>query len=211
MTTDVFLAKEPQMRIALVLLASLALADAAAAQSVTSAFEGFSGRSNEPVNVEADNLEVREKDQAAVFSGNVQVVQGDSTLKSKELTIYYYGENDRAQGQPAATRPTQGETKGPQGTPATPQGRDIRRLEAEGNVVVTSKDQRATGQRGVFDMPSNTVTLTGGVVVSQGGNVIRGDRLHVDLTSQRSRIESAAGGGRVQGVFKPGSRDGAQR
>jgi len=73
-------------------------------------------------------------------------------------------------------------------------------------VVVTSKEQKATGQHGVFDMPSNTVVLTGGVVVSQGDNVIRGDRLHVDLTTQRSRVESAAGGGRVQGVFKPAQR-----
>ncbi|MFD1331041.1 LptA/OstA family protein [Methylopila musalis] len=200
------------MRIAFVLASSLLLTSAAAAQSVTSAFEGFSGRSNEPVNVEADNLEVREKDQAAIFSGNVQVVQGDSTLRSKQLTIFYYGDQNKPAA-PAAdkSRPTQGATSGPAGTPAAPQGRDIRRLEAEGNVVVTSKDQRATGQRGVFDMPSNTVTLTGGVVVSQGENVIRGDRLHVDLTTQRSRIESAGGGGgRVQGVFKPGNREGGR-
>lgn len=204
------------MRIAYVLTASLLLTSAAAAQSVTSAFEGFSGRSNEPVNVEADNLEVREKDQAAIFSGNVQVVQGDSTLRSKQLTIFYYGDQNKpaagaAGGQEQQARPTQGATSGPAGTPSAPQGRDIRRLEAEGNVVVTSKDQKATGQRGVFDMPSNTVTLTGGVVVSQGENVIRGDRLHVDLTTQRSRIESAGGGGgRVQGVFKPGNREGGR-
>lgn len=201
------------MRIALAMLASLVLTTAASAQSVTSAFEGFSGRSNEPVNVEADNLEVREKDQAATFTGNVQVVQGDSTLRSKELTIFYYGDAGKpADGKsPQQPQPKQGATSGPAGTPSAPQGRDIRRLEAEGNVVVISKDQKATGQRGVFDMPSNTVTLTGGVVVSQGDNVIRGDRLHVDLTSQRSRIDSAAGGGRVQGVFKPGARDGAAR
>ncbi|GLK77015.1 hypothetical protein GCM10008171_22690 [Methylopila jiangsuensis] len=201
------------MRIAFVLTASLLLTSAASAQSVTSAFEGFSGRSNEPVNVEADNLEVREKDQAAIFSGNVQVVQGDSTLRSKQLTIFYYGDQNKpaAGGADDKSRPTQGATSGPAGTPSAPQGRDIRRLEAEGNVVVTSKDQKATGQRGVFDMPSNTVTLTGGVVVSQGENVIRGDRLHVDLTTQRSRIESAGGGGgRVQGVFKPGNREGGR-
>ena len=203
------------MRIVFALLATLAVSSAASAQSVTSAFEGFSGRSNEPVNVEADNLEVREKDQAAIFSGNLQVTQGDSTLKSRELTIFYYGDQNQPGQKPAAAgaapRPTQGATSGPAGTPSAPAGRDIRRLEAEGNVIVTSKDQRATGQKGVFDMPSNTVTLTGGVVVSQGDNVIRGDRLHVDLTSQRSRVESAAGGGRVQGVFKPGARDGAAK
>lgn len=195
------------MRIVLAVLATLALSTAASAQSVTSAFEGFSGKSDQPVNVEADNLEVREKDQAAVFTGNVQVVQGDSTLRSKELTIFYYGDQDRRPAaKPGDAAPKQGATSGPAGTPAAPQGRDIRRLEAKGSVVVTSKDQRATGEQGVFDMPTNTVTLTGGVVVSQGENVIRGDKLHVDLTTQRSRIESGASGGRVQGVFRPAQR-----
>lgn len=82
----------------------------------------------------------------------------------------------------------------------------IRRLEARGGVVVTQKDQTATGDTGIFDMRSNTVTLAGNVLVTQGQNVLRGDRLIVDLTSGVSRVESGkAGQGRVQGLFMPGS------
>jgi lipopolysaccharide export system protein LptA len=56
-------------------------------------------------------------------------------------------------------------------------------------------------------MKSNTVVLSGKVVVSQGQNVLRGDRLVVDLTAQTSRLESARGGsGRVQGLFLPGTK-----
>jgi lipopolysaccharide export system protein LptA len=74
-------------------------------------------------------------------------------------------------------------------------------------VVVTQKDQTATGELGIFDMKSNTVTLTGNpVVMTQGQNVLRGDRLVVDLTSGVSRVESGKNGqGRVQGLFQPGS------
>ena len=83
----------------------------------------------------------------------------------------------------------------------------IKRLEAHGGVVVTQKEQTATGDLGIFDMKANTVTLTGNpVVMTQGQNVLRGEKLVVDLTSGVSRVELNKGGqGRVQGLFQPGS------
>jgi lipopolysaccharide export system protein LptA len=72
-------------------------------------------------------------------------------------------------------------------------------------VVVTQKDQTATGSLGIFDMKTNTVDLTGDVLMTQGQNMLRGDRLIVDLTSGVSRVESGKNGqGRVQGLFQPG-------
>jgi lipopolysaccharide export system protein LptA len=73
-------------------------------------------------------------------------------------------------------------------------------MEARGHVVVVQNDQVATGDHGDFDMRSNTVTLTGHVVVAKGENVLRGSKLVVNLTSGVSRMES--GSGRVEGVFK---------
>ena len=54
-------------------------------------------------------------------------------------------------------------------------------------------------------MRTNTVTLTGNVVVTQGQDVLRGQRLVVDLTSGVSRMES--GGGRVEGLFQSNRRN----
>lgn len=189
------------MRLTLAAFAVLAFAVPAAAQqqgAVTSAFSGFSTKSNDPVNVEADNLEVRDQDQTAIFSGNVQLKQGGSIVNSRKLTIYYY---QKGQG-PKAEGPKQGETAGHQGDNKPETGRDIRRMEAEGDVVVTQRNQRATGARGVFDVQANKVELSGGVTVSQDDNVIKGDRLKVDLNTQTSRVEGG-GTGRVQGVFNP--------
>ncbi len=170
----------------LIILAALLLYGPAYAQEgVTSAFDGFSGRGEHPVNIEADRLDVQELQQNAIFSGNVVVVQGTSTLRTNKLTIFY--EKDGGQKAPAA----------PDGDVVT--GRQIKRLEAEGNVIVTSGEQRAIGDRGVFNMASNTAQLFGNVVVTQGPNVLRGDVLHVDLTTQKSRVESKTG--RVQGTF----------
>jgi len=72
----------------------------------------------------------------------------------------------------------------------------IRRMEGRGGVVVTQKDQVATGDAGEFDVQTNTVTLTGNVVVTRGQDVLRGQRLVVDLTNGVSRVDS--GRGRVE-------------
>jgi lipopolysaccharide export system protein LptA len=171
-----------------ILAALLLVAPARAQEGVTSAFEGFSGRGEQPVNIEADRLDVQEQQQTATFSGNVVVVQGTSKLQTNKLTIFYEKSGGNQPAQPA-----------PEGDVVT--GRQIKRLEAEGNVIVTSGEQRASGNRGVFNMATNKAQLLGNVVVTQGLNVLKGDILHVDLTTQTSRVESTNNGGRVQGVF----------
>ena len=74
----------------------------------------------------------------------------------------------------------------------------IKRLEAKGSVVVTQKDQVVTGETAIFDTKANLITMLGGVVLTQGKNVLRGDRLLVDMTTGVSRVESD--NGRVQGA-----------
>jgi len=71
-------------------------------------------------------------------------------------------------------------------------------------VVVTQRDQTAVGDKAIYDTKSNSIMLLGSVVVTQGKNVIRGDKLWVDLETGVSRVESPAGqGGRVEAVFMP--------
>jgi lipopolysaccharide export system protein LptA len=68
--------------------------------------------------------------------------------------------------------------------------------------VVVQKDQNATGDAATFNMRENTVTLVGNVVVTRGTDVLRGQRLVVDLTSGVSKMDQ----GRVEGLFKSGSQ-----
>ena len=44
---------------------------------------------DEPIQIESDKLEVREKENMAIFSGNVSVVQGPTLLKAGKLTVFY--------------------------------------------------------------------------------------------------------------------------
>lgn len=161
------------------------------------ALQGFSQNRNQPVQIDAATLEVRDKDKVATFSGDVRVKQGDTGLRCKSLLVFYEQDGEGAKGA-EKTSTMQAATPGPGGQ------QKIKRLEARGSVVVTQKEQTATGELGIFDMKTNTVTLTGNVVMTQGQNVLRGEKLVVDLTSGVSRVESGKNGqGRVQGLFQP--------
>src|SRR4030081_3076805 len=173
-----------------------------AVSGVPNAMQGFSQNRDQPIQIEAASLEMRDKKKEATFSGNVKVVQGDTTMTSKALVVFY--DQSSAAPAPAAKNakgaPIQSATPGPGGSSS------IRRLEARGSVVVTQKDQIVTGETAIFDTKSNQVTMQGGVVLTQGQNVLRGDRLLVDMTTGVSRVESDTG--RVQGLFQSSGQGG---
>jgi len=75
----------------------------------------------------------------------------------------------------------------------------IKKFEASGGVVVTAKDQIATGQTGVFDMAANLATLNDNVVLTQGNSVIKGKKLIVDMKTGVARVEGSGG---VSSIFQ---------
>jgi lipopolysaccharide export system protein LptA len=127
-----------------------------------------------PIEITADRLDVVQPERLATFTGNVDAVQGDMVLSADLLRVYY----NNSDGQDAA--------------PTAVGGGSIRRIEAEGNVFLSSPRQTAQGKRGVYDVASDQLTLNGSVVLTQGDDVIRGDRLVVDLASGHSRVLAAA-------------------
>src|SRR5205809_3706701 len=153
------------------------------------ALQGFSQNRDEPVKIRAASLEFRDKDKMATFTGDVYVLQGDTEMHCKVLVVFYEEET--------GARAVKTAEPGPSGD------RQIRRIEAKGNVVVVQKDQNATGDSATFNMRENTVTLVGNVVVTRGADVLRGQRLTVDLTSGVSKMD----GGRVDGIFQAGPRN----
>jgi lipopolysaccharide export system protein LptA len=201
---------------AIAMIASGEAGAQSAVQGVPNAMQGFSQNRDQPIQIEAATLEMRDKKKEATFSGNVKVIQGDTTMTSKTLVVFYDSNpaappapaagtappaNAKAVPAKAAAAPMQSATPGPGGSSS------IRRLEARGNVVVTQKDQVVTGETAVFDTKTNLVTMLGGVVLTQGKNVLRGDRLMVDMTTGVSRVESDSG--RVQGLFQSSGQCGS--
>lgn len=167
---------------ALVVLAP-AMPTPAAAQQGTGAFSGLGSGSQEPIRIDADRLDVFEREGRAVYAGNVVAVQGDTTMRCSTLSIYF----------------TRGDAAGGGGEG----GDQIERIECDGPVTILSQDQVATGNRAVYERRQARVVLTGDVALSQGQNVTRGERLVYDIDAGVANIE-AGGQQRVRGLFVPG-------
>jgi lipopolysaccharide export system protein LptA len=138
--------------------------------------------SAQPIDIEADRLEVEQNNEMATFLGNVDVKQGVMTLKSDTLKVFYsVGDNDAGAGQA------------------------IRRIEAEGNVFITSPEETAQGDRGVYDLLGRRIELFGNVVLTQGENVVRGSKLDIDLETSVATVTAGEDqqGGRVKALFVP--------
>src|SRR5258708_39515724 len=122
--------------------------------------QGFSQNRDQPIQIEAASLEMRDKKKEATFAGNVKVVQGDTTMTSKSLVVFYDAGADKA-APPAGTKvaakaaPVQAATPGPGGASSS------KRLEARGNVGVTPKEQVVTGDHTVVDTKSDLSTKPG--------------------------------------------------
>jgi lipopolysaccharide export system protein LptA len=154
------------------------------------ALQGFAQNRDQPVKIDASQLEVRDKDKVATFSGGVKVVQGDTTMRAKSLAVFYDGEGSTANALTAAKPGPSGQQR-------------IKRLEARGGVKVCQDEQVATGDSGIFDMQSNTVTLLGNVVLTKGMNVLKGEKLTVNLGSGAAKIEGGINGGGVSALLLP--------
>ncbi len=145
--------------------------------------------SNAPVNFTADRIEVQDRADRVVVSGNVEVTQAGMTLNAARMTVAY-------RNQPGG------------GT----SGIEIDRIDASGNVVIRKADQTARGNVAIYDLNRRLITMLGDVALTQGANRLTGGRLVMDLNSGRSTVDGRAsggapgasgnqGGGRVTGTF----------
>jgi lipopolysaccharide export system protein LptA len=148
---------------------------------------GTMGSSKEPIKIDADRLDVYDKDQRAVFQGNVIAVQGETTIRCTTMTVFYERQ--------ARNRPQGGS-----------QNDAVKKIDCAGPVTVVSKDQIATSDNASFDRAANKVFLTGNAVLSQCQNITRGERIVYDLNTQVANVETAPGG-RVSALFSPKDED----
>ena len=168
--------------ISFVLMSILPAILPASAQVSGAAFEGFSGNSKDPVQIEADQLEVIDADAKAIFDGNVKVRQGSSLITTSKLVVEYI----------------KGSDGGGQG--------DIDKLIMSGGLVATSKENTVTANGGTYSVPTERITLKGNVVISQGENVATGCTLTANLKTNQATLSACKNGGRVSTVFKPGAK-----
>ena len=170
------------MRLLPSVLAALAAAllSGPAAGQASSSLRGHD--TDAPVDIDADRVEVQDRADRAVMSGNVRVKQGSLTLNAERINLAYTNTG----------------------------GIEIDRIDASGGVTVRSPSETARGQFAVYDINRRLITLVGNVTLLRGTNELRGGRLVIDLTTGRATMDgggsvrgatAGATGGRVSGRF----------
>ena len=164
-------------------LALLLLVLAAPSLGQTSALKGHN--TDAPIDFDAARIEVRDKDDQALLTGDVKIRQAELTLDADSVKIFYL-------------RPKVGEPQ-------------VRRLDAQGNVRLVSPGEKARGRYAIYDVQQKLITLIGDVVLDRGASQLRGQRLAIDLDTGRATLDGAnaaakpgalpPSGGRVSGRF----------
>src|SRR5688500_8151809 len=156
---------------AIAALAALGFASLAEAQAIA----GFN--SNQPVDFAADRIELQDRQNRVVLSGDVVINQGDLRLTAGRTTVAY---TDAGSLQ-------------------------IQRIDATGGVVVTRGAERASGSAAVYDFNRRVIVMSGGVALRRGGDTLNGGRLTIDLNTGLSSVDGGGArgqqGGRVTGRF----------
>jgi lipopolysaccharide export system protein LptA len=202
---------------------ALLLATPLEAQTLTNSFGGLSQSSDQPIDIESDVLVVHDQQKYATFKGNVKAVQGTTTLRAQQLDVHYVGGGDKiatgeatpaaANGAAANGAAATGAASGDKPAAAgADQQAQITKIEAKGDVIINSaQDQTTTSDWALYDVPAQLVTVGGNVVLTQGQNVLKGDRLVIDLKTGESRFENpgnTTAGGRIRALFVPKAQEG---
>lgn len=154
----------------LVMIATLCLGAALPAGAQNVAFGGIKADTSLPVEMSADSLSVNQTNGEAVFTGNVIIAQGEMKLQAPEVTVVY-----AAGGQ-----------------------QKIQTLRATGGVVLVSGPDAAEATEAVYDVATGVINLAGDVVLTQGQNVLTGDKMQVKLADGTAQVQ-----GRVRTVLQP--------
>lgn len=134
-----------------------------------------------------DSVVFQARDNRLTATGNATAQHGTDRLSADKLTAFF------TQGQ-------DGETT-------------LKRIEADGHVIVKTQKETASGDRGLYDVAAGQAVLTGKVFVYQGENRLEGTRATVDLKTGISQLfaSDAAADGRVKGIFYPKSQPKLQK
>ena len=140
-----------------------------------------------PVEISADQLEVRQPDQLAIFTGNVVAIQGDLNLKSDRMTVHYRGSGEQKSDKESVSR-----------------------IDVDGNVFIANPSETASGDKGIYDVDNNEIRLLGNVTLTRAENILKGSSLIYNLDTGKSVLSKADGSkssGRVRALFVPNKKD----
>jgi lipopolysaccharide export system protein LptA len=177
-------------------LALLPVAGAAAPKPAAKAASPQSGAKEDvPLQINAARLEADQNQGVIIFSGRVKAVYGDATLYAEELRVFFKPQPQAAKAAAAAATPAPKQPAPPAAGAADPLGdlggQKIDRIVARGQVRLVREDSVATGQEAIYYKDRDEVVLLGNPQLWRAENTLKGERIVVNLKTNRMTVESS--------------------
>ncbi len=138
-----------------------------------------SHNSSAPVTYSADRIELQDRQNRVVLSGDVRIEQAGLTVRAARTLVNYSDAGELS----------------------------IERITAVGGVTVTRGNETARGDTAIYDFNRRIITMAGNVRITRGGDTLNGGRLVIDLASGVSSVDGrAAGSSPVAGSESSGGR-----
>ncbi len=173
------------------------------------------GVSKDPIKIESNELTIEQKEHKGIFVGNVEVIQGDMTINSDKMIVYYIESSPSEiskEQKPARDIPSKEDN--PDGKPLNdssdqlPSHNKISRIETFGNVVITTPNEKAKGDKGEYIVKDEVFVLFGNVTLTQGNNILTGTKfVYNKLTGKgtlTSNSKNSKKKGRAKALIIPG-------
>ena len=131
-----------------------------------------SHNTNARVNYAADRIELQDRQNRVVLSGNVVIDQAGLRVQSARTLVNY---------------DDSGELR-------------IDRITATGGVTLTRGNERASGDVAIYDFNRRIITMAGGVKLRRGTDTLNGGRLVIDLRTGLSSVDGSSSGSNTPGA-----------
>ena len=144
-----------------------------------------------PIAFGADAQEFLDAQRVLHLRGRAELIQGTNRLRANLISVHFAADPG---GAPAAAGGSFGSGVG-----------DAERITADGEVYFVTPGEVVRGDNAVYTFETDTIVVTGDVIVTRGQNVLTGSRLTVEIEAGRSTMDGVPTeyGRRVRGVFYP--------
>lgn len=158
-------------------------------------------KSDAPLNIASDRMDINQKERLIVFEGHVVAQQDDLTLTAQRMKVFTAAEK---QEKKAGGKGQEGKEKGVSSPPSMMER--IERIEVEGEVRISQQDKLATADKAVYYHGERKIVLLGNPIVTQGKDRVQGKLITLYLAQGRSVVEGG-GDGPVKAILHPSQKE----
>lgn len=139
-----------------------------------------------PTTITSNKMTVRNRENQAIFEGNVVLTRGGLVVNSEKMIVFFQGRAGDAAGSPGEETSKKSEAL------TSPSGRSLERVEAIGHVKIRQENSHATCQKAVYFSAEEKIVMTGDPVAWEKGTRVSGRQITIYLAEERSVVEGGS-------------------